>query len=76
MEMKVKRVNKTPSIMRKLGMNRRQFIKRAQKEADLAWPTAAKWADGRTDVDLDSLERLSVWLGLSKDELLITTRAE
>lgn len=68
--MSIVRINHVPQIIKKRGMTRSQFIKEAQYHADISWPTAAKIADGETDIQLDTLERLAAWLGLSKDDIL------
>ncbi len=68
--MEIERINHIPEIMKRKRWDRQTFIREAQYHARLSWPSAAKWADGSTEVELDTLERLAVWLGLPKDEIL------
>jgi hypothetical protein len=70
--MRITRINHTPKIIKKLGWNRTKFIREAQYKAELSWPAAAKYADGRTDVDLTSLERVAALLNVGKDDILET----
>lgn len=70
--MKITRINHTPKIIKKLGWSRRQFIRAAISKAELSWPSADKYARGRTDVDLTSLERVAALLNVGKDDVLET----
>ena len=73
--MRITRINHTPKIIKKLGWSRTKFIREAQYKAELSWPAAAKFADGRTDVNLESLERIAAMLNVGKDDVL-ETKAE
>jgi len=70
MEMAIVRVNHYPEIAKRKGWTRKEAIRQAVFGARLSWPTAAKWADGSTEVELDSLERMAIWLNVKKDQLL------
>ena len=70
--MVVSRINHFPEIAQKKKWDRPEAIRQLMYHCKLSWPTAAKWADGDTDVDLAGLERIAAWLSVSKDELLET----
>ena len=72
MQVEIKRVNHFPDIMKQNGWDREEAIRQSMYHARLSWPSAAKWADGETDVDLITLERMAAWLKLGKDDLLET----
>ena len=70
--MQITRINHTPRIIKRLGWDRKKFIREATYHAELSRPTAAKYADGHTDLYLASLERVAALLRVGKDEVLET----
>lgn len=66
----ITRINHFPEIAKKRKWDRKESIRQIIHFTGLSWPSAAKWADGDPNVDLDTLERIQVWLGVSKDDLI------
>ena len=63
MQMTVVRTNHIPQIIKQRKMTRANFIREAMYHAEISWPTAAKIADGDTDImlEFDPIARSSVY---------------
>lgn len=71
MTSKIVRVNHVKELCKRMGwVDRRTAIRELVYNANVTIPTAIKAYDGNTDLGIDTVERLALVFGVTKEEVL------